>query len=89
MHQILIFSKQSQAAILWFRTAEKAESVFQNIQMVLAGKIETDNVTEKDEFGAIFTAPKENVSHAIINDMSKQGELYKLLENLGYARKTN
>lgn len=88
MHQIILFSKQSQGAFLWFRTAEKAESVFQNIQMVFSGKIETDSVTEKDDFGAIFTAPKGNVSHAIINDMAKQAELYKLLESLGYAQKT-
>ena len=87
MFQIAIFSKQSQAAILWFRTKEKAESQFQNIQMVLAGKIETESLTEKDEFGAIFTAPKGNISHAILNDMGKQAELYKLMEGLGFAKK--
>lgn len=87
MYQIIVFSKQSQATMLWFRTAEKAESVFQNIQMVIAGKIATDSVTEKDEFGCIFTAPKENVSHVIINDMGKQAELYKLMEGLGYAKR--
>lgn len=88
MHQVIIFSKQSQATMLWFRTAEKAEMVFQNIQMVLAGKIETGSLTEHDDFGAFFTAPKGNISHAIFNDMSKQAELYKLLESIGYAKRT-
>lgn len=88
MHQLIIFSKQSQAAVLWFRTAEKAESVFQNVQMVLAGKIETDSLTEKDDFGAFFTASKENISHVVFNDMTKQAELYKLLEGLGLAQRT-
>ncbi len=87
MYQIVLFSKQSQAAMLWFRTAEKAELVFQNLQMVLAGKIETNSVTEKDDFGVIFTAPKENVSHAMFNDMNKQGELFKLLNSLGYVQR--
>ncbi len=89
MHQLVIFSKQSQAAMLWFRTAEKAESAFQNIQMILAGKIETDSVTEKDDFGVIFTAPKGNVSHAMFNDMNKQAELFKLLSSLGYVQGKN
>jgi hypothetical protein len=89
MHQIVVFAKQSSAAFLWFRTAEKAELVFQNIQMVLAGKIETDSLTEHDDFGAFFTAPIANVSHAVFNDMAKQAELYKMLEGLGYAQRTN
>lgn len=87
MHQIALFSKNSNAnVILWFRTREKAESQFQNIQMVLGGKINVDNLTEKDDFGAIFTSPKENISHCILNDMSKQVELFKLLEGLGLAK---
>lgn len=73
--------------MLWFRTAEKAESVFQNIQMVLAGNIETDTLTGKDDFGVIFTAPKINISHAMFNDMNKQGELFKLLDSLGYVQR--
>lgn len=89
MYQVVIFSKQSQAAMLWFRTVEKAESAMQNLQMVLAGKIETNSVTEKDDFGATFTAPKENVSHIIFNDMTRQSELYKLLESMGYAQRKN
>lgn len=87
MHQIVIFSKQSQAAMLWFRTREKAESQFQNIQMVLAGKIEANSLTEHDDFGAWFTSPKENISHVIFNDMGKQDELFKLLQSIGYAKK--
>lgn len=88
MFQIVIFSKQSQATMLWFRAREKAELQFQNIQMVLAGKIDTDNLTEKDEFGAILNIPTENVSHCIFNDMTKQAELFKLLESIGYAKKS-
>lgn len=75
--------------MLWFRTAEKAQSVFQNIQMVLAGNIDTDSLTERDEFGVIFTASKGSVSHAILNDMNKQGELFKLLSSLGYVQGKN
>lgn len=88
MHQVVVFSKDSQATMLWFRTRERAEVEYQNVHEMLKGTIDATVLTVRDDFGAFLAIPLANVSHGILNDLSKQGELYKLLEGLGIAKKS-
>jgi hypothetical protein len=86
MHHIVVFSKDSQAAFLWFRTREKAEIELKNIHDMLKGKTDVCIVTAKDDFGAVLMVPTVNISHCVFNDISKQTELQKTLEEFGYAK---
>lgn len=80
MFQVVIFSKDSQATMLWFRTKERAELAYKNIDSV-------EFPEQPDDFGAMLLIPRDNISHVVFNDLSKQAELYKLLEGIGYAKK--
>lgn len=73
--------------MLWFKTKERAETAFQNIQLINSAKVDVVALVEKDDFGAILSIPVENISHCILNDMTKQAELYKMLEGAGLAKK--
>lgn len=81
MHQIVVFSKDSQATMLWFRTKEGAQTTHESIIT------SSDIIKASDDFGATLSIPGSSVSHIVYNDLSKQAELYKLLEGMGYAKK--
>lgn len=85
MYQIVVFSKDSQATMLWFKTKEMADLVSEKITGFLKGV--SPGLKVEDDFGATLILPRENISHVVFNDMSKQAELYKMLEGIGYVKK--
>ena len=75
MFKLLIHVANAMPAILDYKTREKAETAYLNIQDMLDGKIDASTVKQKDEFGVILSMPVEKINYVIFVDIMKQQEL--------------
>jgi hypothetical protein len=75
MFKILIHVANAMPAILDYKTREKAEDAYLNIQNVMNGAIDVRCLKQKDDFGIEVTMPMEKINYVIFVDVFKQQEI--------------
>ena len=75
MFKILIHVANAMPAILDYKTRDKAETAYLNIQDMIDGKIDAITIKQKDDFGVILSMHIEKINYVIFVDIAKQQEL--------------
>ena len=80
MFQIIIIPRYSNATgAMFYKTEANAQSAHKNILEAQQGKLPTNVLVQKDDFGHIITIEVANICHVVYIDFAAEAELHALM----------